>query len=213
MSANNYIIPNSSRKSRRIFINYPTNFASGIRLKESRTLPQVGRIESLGGVCVKKAYLIAAILAAAAGTGLHFLYNAVPNLFTALLSPINESVWEHLKLLYWPTLAAGAVLSLFTGKRVELWSGFFIALVAMPVFLVGAYYGLHALGVESLPIDLILYYLTMALGFYLAWKLRDNAFAVKVSPGVLMAVMLYGAALILFTFAAPEAPIFLPAWI
>ncbi len=161
-----------------------------------------------GGVSMKKAYIIAAIVTAAAGTGLHFLYGVLPNLFTALLAPINESVWEHLKLLYWPTLAAAAVLSIFTQKRLELWSGFFIALLAMPLFLLGVYYALHALGVESRIVDISLYYLTVAGGFYLAWLLRDNAFAVKISGGALMLVMLYGAALILFTFAAPDAGIF-----
>lgn len=53
---------------------------------------------------MKRSYFIAAIVAAAAGTALHFLYEVSPNLISALLSPVNESVWEHLKLLYWRPL-------------------------------------------------------------------------------------------------------------
>ena len=46
---------------------------------------------------------IAAWLGAAlAGTALHFLHSWLPNPLTALFAPVNESVWEQLKLLFWP---------------------------------------------------------------------------------------------------------------
>lgn len=59
---------------------------------------------------MKKRYLIAFLVAAAAGSALHFFYEVLPNPLTALISPVNESVWEHLKLLFWPTLCAAWVL-------------------------------------------------------------------------------------------------------
>ena len=46
---------------------------------------------------------IAAILA---GCVLHFLYEWQPNAVTALFSPVNESLWEHVKLVFWPFLGA-----------------------------------------------------------------------------------------------------------
>ena len=45
-------------------------------------------------------------LAVLGGAALHFLYDVWPNPLTAVLAPVNESVWEHLKLFFWPTLAA-----------------------------------------------------------------------------------------------------------
>lgn len=50
-------------------------------------------------------------LAVLGGAALHFLYDVWPNPLTAVLAPVNESVWEHLKLLYWPFLAAAFVLA------------------------------------------------------------------------------------------------------
>lgn len=38
-------------------------------------------------------------LAVLGGAALHFLYDVWPNPLTAVLAPVNESVWEHLKLL------------------------------------------------------------------------------------------------------------------
>lgn len=159
---------------------------------------------------MKRSYFIAAIVAAAAGTALHFLYEVSPNLISALLSPVNESVWEHLKLLYWPTLAAALVLSAHAPCRIRLWSGFLTALLAMPLFLLGLHYGLRLLGVLGTAVDIVLYYLTMFAGFWLAWRLQRSGRLQKHTGLLLMLVILYGASQILFTFAAPPLPIFTP---
>ncbi len=159
---------------------------------------------------MKKEYLIAAIAAAAAGTALHFLYDVAPNLISALLAPVNESVWEHLKLLFWPTLGAAAVLSTRAVCKLRLWTGFLAATLAMPVFLLGAYYALRALGIVGTAVDIILYYVTMFGGFFLAWRLHRRRNVPRHTGILLMLVMLYGAALVLFTFAAPPLPLFQP---
>lgn len=43
--------------------------------------------------------------AAILGSALHFLYGiSGENPFAALIAPVNESTWEHLKLLFFPVL-------------------------------------------------------------------------------------------------------------
>ena len=148
-------------------------------------------------------------LAVLGGAALHFLYNVWPNPLTAVLAPVNESVWEHLKLLYWPMLAAALVLARGP-RRIAVWAGFFPAIVLQPVFLLALYYGLRALGVQGLAVDLTLYVLTMAGGFLLAARLSRSGPARRLTGVSLLAVMLYGAALVLFTFAAPPLGIFQP---
>lgn len=159
---------------------------------------------------MKRAYWIAAVVAAAVGTALHYLYDISPNLISALLAPVNESVWEHLKLLFWPTLGAAVVLSARAPCRIRLWSGFLAALLAMPAFLLGAYYALRAIGVEGLAVDIGLYYLTMLGGFFLAERLARSGRAQRATGILLMLVILYGSSLILFTFAAPPFALFQP---
>lgn len=155
-------------------------------------------------------YAVAAIMAAGAGCGLHFLYDALPNPLTALISPINESVWEHLKLLYFPTLAAALVLSARDRLPQRFWSGFFAALLVPPTALCGAFYLLGAgFCVESTVLDILLYFIAMFLGFYMAYRLRKSGRWAAATPWLLLPVTLYGAALILFSFAAPDLPIFL----
>lgn len=162
-----------------------------------------------GGIFLKKPFIIAAIVAAAGGCALHFLYDILPGVLTALISPVNESVWEHLKLLFWPSVLAAFVLSQTLPRPERLWSAFFIALLAMPVFLLGVYYLLRCgFGVEALFVDIGLYFATMFLGFFLAWLLYTRRRPEKVGEFLLLPLLLYAACLILFSFAAPPFEIF-----
>ena len=160
---------------------------------------------------MKKKFLIAAVIAAAAGSALHFLYDAVPNPLTALISPVNESVWEHLKLLFWPMLLTGFWLARGTQDRSALWSGIFTAELVMPLFLLGCYYLLGCgFGVTSLPLDIALYVVTVCFGFRIAYAIFRSKKPEKAAGWLLLPVILYGASLILFTFAAPPLAVFTP---
>ena len=69
-------------------------------------------------------------LAVLGGAALHFLYDVWPNPLTAVLAPVNESVWEHLKLLYWPFLAAAFVLARGADDARGRWCGLLVGLLA-----------------------------------------------------------------------------------
>ena len=56
------------------------------------------------------------------GTLLHFLYDWVGGaLLAAPFSSVNESTWEHMKLLFWPTFIFAIVQSFFFKDRVDFW--------------------------------------------------------------------------------------------
>ena len=61
------------------------------------------------------------LAAAALGAALHFLFAWLPNPLTALVSPVRESVWEHVKLLYFPLLGAALVLGRGSGGGRRRW--------------------------------------------------------------------------------------------
>ncbi|MBE6984912.1 MAG: hypothetical protein E7434_04745 [Ruminococcaceae bacterium] len=157
---------------------------------------------------MKKRFIIAAIFASALGSALHFLYELLPSIPTALIAPVNESPWEHLKLLYYPTLLAAFFLTRRAKCKTCLWSAFFLVLLLMPIFLLSVYYALVYLGLDSVVVDIGLYFVTMLLGFFLAYRLKDSKRIERIGGYLLMLVILYGAALILFSFAAPDLPLF-----
>ena len=58
-----------------------------------------------GGISMfypKKLIVPVFVCAVLAGVGLHFLSARFPCTLSALLSPVCESRWEHIKSLYWP---------------------------------------------------------------------------------------------------------------
>lgn len=160
---------------------------------------------------MNRKWLAAFVLSVLAGSALHFLYDVWPNALTAVFAPVNESVWEHLKLLYWPFLAASFVL--MRGKPAARggWCALCCGLLAAPLLLLGAYYTLLAgFGLHALWVDLGLYVLAMAAGFLLARHLQAAAFPAWLCGVLIIASGLYGAALTLFSAAAPQLPIFIP---
>lgn len=54
------------------------------------------------------------------GTFFHFIFDLTDrSIVTAFISPVNESIWEHLKLLYFPMLLFSFVEYRYWEKRYE----------------------------------------------------------------------------------------------
>ena len=159
---------------------------------------------------MKRRYFLAFVLTALAGSALHFGFDFCPSPLVGLFCPVSESVWEHLKLLYWPFLAVGFVLNRKAEDAQAAWSGTLAGLLLMPAFLLGVYYTLESgFAFTAGWLNISLYVLSLALGFYLSAKLARSG-ALSWLCGVLVILTgLYGAALILFTMAPPPLPIFL----
>ena len=47
----------------------------------------------------KKLMIITTLIAFLLCFPFHFVYDTFPNLITSIFFPINESIWEHMKLL------------------------------------------------------------------------------------------------------------------
>ena len=159
--------------------------------------------------------LLVFVLAAAVGTGLHFLYQLFPCVFTALIAPVNESLWEHVKLLYWPCLISG----LFLHRRQPhlLGQRAFALLVAAAGMLAIAYVYHILLSGDSLVFDICLYLAMTALFFLLPHLLRQPYWQTFQELLVLL-VLALGLATLLFTFFPPPGALFTdlsgsPTWI
>lgn len=55
---------------------------------------------------------------------LHFLYDIFPNFFTSLISPVNESIFEHMKMLF-SSFIIWSILYSFIFKRKDMISYLF----------------------------------------------------------------------------------------
>lgn len=149
--------------------------------------------------------LLAFALATLAGSCLHFLYQIFPNALTALLAPVNESVWEHLKILCWPCVA-GAV-PLLRREPDSLGARAFSLLAAAGLMLGAGWLWHGVLGGESLLFDVVLYVACMGLFFLLPALLRGTFWQDRRKLWAALAAVLL-ALVILFTWLPPEAALF-----
>ena len=148
------------------------------------------------------AWCVAAILL---GSGLHFLHDLWPNFLTALIAPVNESLWEHVKLLIWPYLAAAVILTWGRPGGLRPW---LLSLVVMTAVMLAVAYVYHIiLGCDALWFDLILYALVMILGFWLPTRFSGpfdgTLWTAAAVAGVALVVLSFW-----FTFHPPETRLF-----
>ncbi len=60
--------------------------------------------------------VVAIIIVIVLGTLFHFLYEWTQNNCIALISPVNESNWEHIKIMFYPYLLVSVFEYFFFGK-------------------------------------------------------------------------------------------------
>lgn len=145
------------------------------------------------------------------GCLLHFTYEwSNKSLIVALFSPVNESVWEHLKLGYW---------ALVFFMLIEYWfikdytKSFFLAktigILAMNLFIVIAFYSYTAIVKEPiLIIDIGSFIVGAILCQFISLKIMKKSVSNIANKIGLIVFILIGAILILFTFYPPHLPIF-----
>ena len=143
--------------------------------------------------------------AVVAGSCLHFLHELLPWTVTALFAPVSESLWEHAKLLYWPSLVTGLLLT--QGGERRLGARCLALLLGTAVMLAGGYLYHITLSGESLLFDILLYVLSMAVCLLLPYFLDAPLWTQGQDLLVLLVVAL-GAALLLFTFLPPAGLLF-----
>lgn len=154
---------------------------------------------------LNKRELILFVVATVGGACLHFLYTLLPCVATALVAPVSESLWEHVKLIYWPCLITGILLSRRDPTLVRQRAFALLAAVA-GMLAIGWLYHIPFQG-ESLLFDIALYVLMMALCFLLPHML-PQPFWQRHRDLLVLLVLILGGVTLLFTFLPPNGLLF-----
>lgn len=148
----------------------------------------------------------------------HFAYKlSGENFIVGLFNPINESVWEHLKFMFFPFLIWWIIMYFFKKDRCEkpLYTWIVsatVSLVIAPLSVVLLFYGYTgALGIESVLIDILLtyvcYFIALCTAAHFLKYSSPNKLAAIISVVVIAVIF---AAFIVFTINPPDLPIFCP---
>lgn len=160
-----------------------------------------------------KAQLIVILFSLILGTLLHFTYEwSGENAFVGSFSAVNESVWEHLKLVFFPMLIA-AIIEYFFVKDVSKnyveakTIGIFTAIS----FIVVAFFTYSGIiGTSLIVIDILIFILSIILGEYVAYRLMKRKDESTVATEVLAIIILTLLFIffIIFTYLPPEVNLF-----
>lgn len=145
------------------------------------------------------------------GTLLHFLYNWTDqSVLIAPFSGVNESTWEHMKLLYFPLLIFALVQSRFFKEYENYWCvkllGIVTGLMLIPV-LFYTYNGIFGRSKDWM--NIAIFFLSAAAVYLLEWWLfKKNTLRCK-RPWLAFAfICVIGVLFVVFTFATPQIPLF-----
>lgn len=114
------------------------------------------------------------ILTLIAGVLLHFLYEWTGyNYLVSIIAPVNESTWEHLKLLFFPVVFFSIFEYCYIGKRFPAFitartTGCYAGMLFIIVFFY-TYTGI--LGTNYLWLDIFTFFFATALCYCLTWYL------------------------------------------
>ncbi len=145
------------------------------------------------------------------GALLHFLYDwSGKAVWIAPLSGVNESTWEHMKLLFWPMLIFAVAQSFFFRDHKDFWCvklrGILFGLVLIPV-LFYTYNG--AVGKSPDWLNIAIFFVSAAAAFLYETRLFNTeklrCRSTKLPIAVLSVIALLFA---LFTFLTPKIGIF-----
>lgn len=169
-----------------------------------------------GGLIMKKYLMnweiIGTIIIIIMGTLLHFTFEWF-NYWRpiALISAVNESVWEHLKIGFWPALIFSIIEYVFVKKYAN---NFIIAkaacLTIIPIVIIVIFYSYTSIiGHNILTVDISTFIVAIALGQYISYKiLTTKQLPTFISIISLMVVILLIVAFSLFTYYTIHLPIF-----
>lgn len=152
------------------------------------------------------------IFTAVAGTLLHFLYEwSNQSTLVAPFSAVNESIWEHMKLLFVPMFIFALIEREFIGAQYEnFWCvklvGILLGIIMIPV-LYYTYTGIS--GTSKDWINIIIFFVVAATTYWLELWLFKNVSALCIAPLLALFILcLVALAFVVLTFIPPNIPLF-----
>ena len=160
---------------------------------------------------IKKFHFISFIIVSILGTLLHFTYEwSGENTFVGFFSAVNESTWEHLKLIFFPMLLTTVIGYFYIGKENENYiCGRVKGILAGIIFIISFFYTYTGvLGENIAIIDIASFFIGVIIAELVSYNiinLKDYNCNKNISGLSLILLLI---CFIIFTYNAPNLGIF-----
>jgi hypothetical protein len=161
---------------------------------------------------IYKIEILGAVFVVVLGSLWHFLYEwSGGNIVAGIFCPVNESVWEHMKLGFWPVLIYTLIEHRFVKKKyIDLLIIKSYGTIAMNIFIAVFFYTYtFVVGRHFLVVDIISFIAGVILCYIIstAMLIKDN-YGYRMRLVGIFIIIIHAVSLILFTFSPPKLPMF-----
>lgn len=162
---------------------------------------------------MKKDKIMTIVLMVVLGTCMHFVHEAVPAGFVAdflgNIFPVNETSWEHMKMIWYPFLAAGIILS-FRKKNRGYFAAFIVCSVIAMLMQLGAFSIYQSFTEESvLILDIVIYISSMVFCILMAFDFATRKWTQQFLPLWIVLAVIITASIVYLTYCPGDGYVFL----
>lgn len=142
----------------------------------------------------------------------HFMYEWFPNTLTSIFFPVNESIWEHMKMIYTAIIIGGLIEYIIIRKKDINVNNIFLSLflkasTSIPIFLT-IYLPLYYLIGENMVLNISVMILTLIIVEILSYNLLQNKrISIKPTFSLLLIIISY-IIFSLLTYYPPKSDLF-----
>lgn len=152
------------------------------------------------------------IFTAIAGVMLHFLFEWTnKNVIVASFSAVNESTWEHLKLLFFPMLIFAFIQNRYIGKQYNsFWCVKLIGILSGVLVIPVLFYTINGVfGTTPDWVNIAIFFVAVLFSSILEAKLlKEDKINCVSSTGAVLILCLVALLFVVFTFVPPHIPVF-----
>ncbi len=152
------------------------------------------------------------IFTSIAGVLLHFLFEWTgENIIVALFSAVNESIWEHMKLLFFSMFVFALIQKRYIGGAYKnFWCIKLIGIVMGVVLIPVLYYTINGIfGMTPDWVNIAIFFVTAAISYLAEIWLFNQSIVYCKSPGTALLILyLMALAFAILTFVPPHIPLF-----
>ena len=141
----------------------------------------------------------------------HFVYDLIPNFVTAIFFPVNESIWEHMKIIF-GVIIFGSLISLILMQKFKIkYNNFYVEIIIIAIlgviFYLAIFIPLYNIFGENMFISITLMLITYIVMEFIGYKiLLLDELNIKILPIIL--IILSYILFALLTFYPPHYSIF-----
>lgn len=126
---------------------------------------------------------------------MHFVYDKFPNWLTSIFFSVNESIWEHMKILFGSIIISGVIQKIIVILKKEkinniCFSNFVAAISSIPIFLI-LFLPVYAIIGENFIVTIIIMFITIAIAEFISYIIMNKEDFKMENKTILLVVFVY----------------------